>query len=153
MPLDVTFQPRHESPAPEPGRLNDGGPLQKMFPNHKNRCEKPNKFSGGAKWLPKGSLAVDLWQMPDNKSMFKAQRRPDSSQGTKCLSGDCTRALKGGGYILNQEDSAGPQQRKIQCSSCTNMALWRMIYGGNRGDGEGGVRQAGRFASAWLLVL
>lgn len=41
MPLDVTFQPRYESPAPEPGRLSGRGPLPKIFPNHKIAARNP----------------------------------------------------------------------------------------------------------------
>lgn len=41
MPLDVTFQPHYESPAPEPGRLGGRGPLPKMFANHNIAARTP----------------------------------------------------------------------------------------------------------------
>lgn len=34
MPLDVTFQPRYESPASEPGRVAEE--RLEIFPNHKS---------------------------------------------------------------------------------------------------------------------
>lgn len=60
MPLDVTFQPRYESPAPEPGRPSGRGPLPKIFPNHKIAARNPTSSVAELNGRRRGSLAVDL---------------------------------------------------------------------------------------------
>lgn len=75
MPLDLTFQPCYESPVFELSLVAESSWRYFLITNH---WEKKNKFSGRVKWLPKGLFAVDLWQMLDNKSMFKALTPLDS---------------------------------------------------------------------------